>query len=136
MIAALMGFSNTLAAAKDTSVYGSAAWNEAITDLLLLMAPAMPHISEELWTRLGQPYSIHTQDWPEGDPELAKEEVVEIAVQVNGKIRDRLQVAADANEELLESVALASPGVQKWLEHKTVRKVIVVPGRMVNIVAK
>ena len=90
MIAALMGFSNTLAEAKETAVYGTAAWDEAVAALLLLMAPAMPHISEELWPRLGKPYSIHTQAWPLGDPELAKAESVEIAIQINGKMRDRI----------------------------------------------
>ncbi|NOX62909.1 MAG: leucine--tRNA ligase [Chloroflexi bacterium] len=135
MIAALMGFSNTLIAAKETPVYGTEAWDEAITSLLLMMAPAMPHISEELWARLGKPYSIHQQPWPEGDPELAKEEVVEIAIQVNGKVRDRIQVAVDADKAGIEAAALASPRVQKWTAGKTIRKVIVVPGRMVNIVA-
>ncbi|HEY52338.1 MAG TPA: leucine--tRNA ligase, partial [Caldilineae bacterium] len=135
MIAALMGFSNTLVEAKKTAVYGTEAWDEAITSLLLLMAPAMPHISEELWSRLDKPYSIHTQSWPVGDTELAKEDVVEIAIQVMGKVRDRIEVPADADKATLEAAALASERVQKWIEGKTVRKVIVVPGRMVNIVA-
>lgn len=134
MIAALMAFSNTLTAAKGTAVYGSEAWDEAITSLLLMMAPAMPHISEELWARLGKPFSIHTQPWPEGDPELAKEEVIEIPIQINGKVRDRIEVAADADRATIEAVALASAKVQKWIGDKSVRKVIVVPGRMVNIV--
>ena len=135
MIAALMGFSNTLVEAKKTAVFGTEAWDEAIASLLLLMAPAMPHISEELWSRLAKPYSIHTQAWPVGDPELAKEDVVEIAIQVMGKVRDRIEVPADADKARLEEAALASERVQKWIEGKTIRKVIVVPGRMVNIVA-
>lgn len=135
LVATLMGYTNALSEARDTAVYGVAAWDEAISSLLLVMAPAMPHISEELWSRLGKPYSIHTQAWPQADPELAKAEEVEIAVQINGKVRDRLQVAADAAEADVQAAALASPGVQKWLEGVTVRKVVVVPGRMVNIVA-
>ncbi|MCP4196210.1 MAG: leucine--tRNA ligase [Proteobacteria bacterium] len=135
MVAALMGFSNTLADVKESVVCGTDAWDEAITTLLLLMAPAMPHVTEELWSRLGKPYSIHQQSWPEGDPELAKEDVVEIALQVNGKVRDRIEIAADADKAELEASALASEKVQKWIAGKTLRKVIVVPGRMVNVVA-
>jgi len=134
MIAALMGFSNTLIEAKKTAVVGTAAWAEAISALLRMMAPAMPHISEELWARIGQPYSIHTQSWPAGDPALAKAEVVEIAIQVNGKVRDHIEIAAEADEAAIEAAALASERVQQWIGGKAVRKVIVVPGRMVNIV--
>lgn len=94
----------------------------------------MPHISEELWRRIGRPYSIHQQPWPVANPDLAKEDVVEMAVQVNGKVRDRIEVAADTPEADVQAAALASAGVQKWIEGKAVRKVIVVPGRTVNIV--
>ncbi|MCO6452075.1 MAG: leucine--tRNA ligase [Caldilineales bacterium] len=135
MIAALMGFSNTLIEAKKTAVYGTEAWDEAISALLQMMAPAMPHISEELWARSGGRYSVHTQSWPVGDPELAKEDVVEIAIQINGKVRDRIEIAADADKATIEAAAMANDRVQKWLDGQTVRKVIVVPGRMVNIVA-
>lgn len=136
MIAALMAFSNTLAQAKTTSVYGTAAWDEAITTLLLLLAPATPHIAEELWAQLGKPYSIHTQAWPQADPELVKAEMIELPIQVNGKVRDRITVAADADEQVVQAAALASPQVQKWLNGRTVRKVIVVPRRLVNIVTE
>ncbi len=134
MIAALMAFSNTLSTAKETAVYGTPAWDEAITSLLLMMAPAMPHISEELWERLGKPFSIHLQAWPEADPELAKEDVVEMPIAVNGKVRDRIQASAEATPAELEAAALASEKIQRWIAGKNVRKVIAVPGRMVNIV--
>jgi len=136
MIAALMAFSNTLAQARETPVYGSAAWDEAIESLLLMMAPAMPHISEELWAQLGKPYSIHTQAWPQADPELAKEDEVEIAIQVNGKVRDRITVSAETDKAELEKQALASERAQKWVGDKPIRKIIVVPGRLVNIIAR
>ncbi len=134
MIAALMAFSNTLAQVKTTPVYGTAAWDEAITTLLLLLAPATPHITEELWARLGKPYSIHTQSWPQADPELLQVEMVELPVQVNGKVRDRITVAADADESTIQEAALTNPQVQKWLNGRTVRRVIIVPRRLVNIV--
>lgn len=136
MIAALMAFTNTLVQAKNTPVYGTPAWDEAITTLLLLLAPATPHIAEELWAQLGKPYSIHTQSWPQADPELVKVEMVELPIQVNGKVRDRITVAADADEQTVQEAALASPQVQKWLNGRTVRKVIVVPRRLVNIVTE
>jgi leucyl-tRNA synthetase len=105
-----------------------------VEKLLLMMAPATPHIAEELWARLENPYSIHTQDWPEFDPLLAKEEEITLVLQVNGKVRDRVQVAADISEADAQSTALASPAVQRYLEGQEPKNVIVVPGRLVNVV--
>ncbi|RME57984.1 MAG: leucine--tRNA ligase, partial [Caldilineae bacterium] len=102
--------------------------------LLLMMAPIFPHISEELWHRIGNEESVHLQRWPEGDPEKAKEEDVTVVVQVNGRVRDKLVVAPDTDKAALEQMALASENVQKWLDGKQVRKVIVVPNRLVNVV--
>ena len=108
--------------------------NDAIETLLLLMAPVTPHIAEEMWERLGKPYSIHNQAWPEFDPELTKEEEITLSVQVNGKVRDRIVVPADIDEERAKITALASEIVQRHMGGKEPRKVIVVPGRLVNIV--
>jgi leucyl-tRNA synthetase len=133
-VAALMELNNYLIKAKETSVVGSQPWNDAIRDLLLMMAPIYPHVSEELWHRTGHNQSIHLQSWPEGDPEKAKEEEVTIVVQVNGKVRDKLVVDPHERKEKLEQMALASPSVQKSIDGKKIRKVIVVPGRLVNVV--
>jgi len=102
---------------------------------LVLLSPFAPHISEELWSRLAKSDLVCAQPWPTYDPAQAREEQVEIAVQVNGKIRSRINVPADASRESVEQQALADDKVRGWLEGKTVRKVIVVPGRLVNIVA-
>jgi leucyl-tRNA synthetase len=136
MIAALMEYTNYLVKAKETAVVHTAAWDEANQMLLLLMAPSFPHISEELWARIGQPYSIHHQAWPTWDEELAAEETITIVVQVNGKVRDRFDAPADISAEEAKAQALATPGAEKYLDGKQPLKVIYVPGRLVNIVVK
>jgi leucyl-tRNA synthetase len=134
IIAGLMEFTNALQKAKNTPVYGTEAWEEAIETLLLLLAPCCPHIAEELWARTGRPYSIHRQPWPEYNPELAAAEVITLVVQVNGKVRARLEVPADITEEAAREAALAEENVQRYTAGKEIRKVIYVPGRLVNIV--
>ncbi len=135
IIARLMEFTNALQKAKQTSVYGTEAWEEAIATLLLLLAPCCPHIAEELWVRTGRPYSIHQQSWPRFDPALAAEETITLVVQINGKVRARLEVPAEITEEGAREAALADENVRRHLAGKTPRKVIVVPGKLVNIVA-
>ncbi len=135
-IANLMELNNAMLKAKETPLYGSEAWEEAVETLLLLLAPACPHIAEELWTRTGRPYSVHLQAWPVWDPEVAAEEVITLVVQVNGKVRDRLEVPADITEEQAKELAINSGGARRHTAGKTIRQVIYVPGRLVNIVAK
>ena len=134
VIAALMEFTNTLQKAKETPVYGTEAWEEAIETLLLLLAPCCPHIAEELWARTGRPYSVHQQRWPEYNPELTVEETITLVVQVNGKVRARVEVPADITEEAAKEAALAEPNVQRHIAGKEIRKIVYVPGRLVNIV--
>ena len=136
MVAALMEYTNHMMKAKETSAAQSAAWDEAIETLLLLMAPSFPHVSEELWARTGRAYSIHQQAWPAWDEELAAEETITIVVQVNGKVRDRFEAPADIGEAEAKEKALVTPGAQKHLGGKQPLKVIYVPGRLVNIVVK
>jgi leucyl-tRNA synthetase len=136
MVAALMEFNNYLVKARTTPVAHTPAWDEAIETLLLLLAPSAPHITEELWARLGKSYSIHQQPWPQWDEALAADEVITLPVQVNGKVRARLQVPADVTEEQARELALADERVQRHIAGKQVKKVIYVPGRLVNIVAR
>jgi leucyl-tRNA synthetase len=136
IIAGLMEFTNALIKAKDTPVYGTAAWEEAIETLILLLAPCCPHVAEELWARIGRPYSVHQQDWPAFDPDLAAEEVITLVVQVNGKVRARLEVPADVVENVAKESALADENVQRHIAGKQIRKVVYVPGRLVNVVVK
>ncbi|MFZ5918431.1 MAG: leucine--tRNA ligase [Chloroflexota bacterium] len=135
-IAALMALRNTMRAAKQTPVAGTSAWGEAVESLLLLLAPFTPHIAEELWQHIGRPYSIHLQSWPRWDEAVAAEEVITLVVQVNGKVRDRVEVAVDIGEEEARAKALASEGAQRHIAGKKVVKVIVAPGRLVNIVVR
>jgi len=107
--------------------------NEVET-LLKLLAPFAPHMTEELWHGLGNKTSIHLEPWPEYDEDLIKEDVMSIAVQVNGKHRSTVKVVATATEDHVKEIALADPNVKKHLEGKEVRKVIYVPEKIINFV--
>ena len=133
-IAAVMSFRNVLKAEAEAS--GSEVWNECLEGMLLMLAPIAPHITEELWQKL-KPVSgsIHKQPWPAFDEELAAEDLITLVVQVNGKVRDRLEIPAGTNKEETEQTALAAPKVQSYLEGRQIHKVIVVPERLVNIVS-
>jgi leucyl-tRNA synthetase len=133
-VSALMEMRNALQDAKKTELYGTPAWDEAIESLLLLLAPIAPHISEELWQHLGKAYSIHLQDWPTWDEAIAAEEMITLVVQVNGKLRDRIQVPVEISEKKAVELALASENVQRYVKGGTPRKMIYVPTKLVNIV--
>ncbi len=135
-IAALMEFSNHLSKVWAEGSVDSATWRECVGKFLLILAPIAPHISEELWERAGHPYSIHQQRFPQWDEELAAEETITLVVQVNGKVRDRIQVPVHIEEGAAQELALASPKVQAFTQDKTVSKAIYVPGRLVNVVVR
>jgi leucyl-tRNA synthetase len=103
--------------------------------LSLLLAPFAPHLAEELWEALGHETSLTYEPWPKADPSLLTEDLITIAVAVNGKRRDEIQIAADADEDSVRAAALALEKIQRFLDGKEPKKVIVVKGRMVNIVA-
>jgi len=130
----MMELTNALGSARDDGLAETDAYAEAVESLLLLLAPMAPHISEELWSRRGKPYSIHQQAWPAFDPALVTADVIELPVQVDGKLRDRLSVAPDTAPDEIERLALASERVQAYLKGRTPRKVVQIPGRLVNIV--
>ncbi len=130
----LMALTNAITRSREAGLAGSEAYDEAIEILLLLMAPITPHIAEELWERRGKPYSIHRQPWPMADPEWAAAETIELPVQVDGKLRDRLVVTPDTPAEEIERMALASEHVQRYLNGRPPARVIQIPGRLVNVV--
>lgn len=134
IISSLMELQNEMGRAKSAGAFGSKEWEEAVDIYLRMLAPVCPHISEELWERLGKPYSVHQQTWPQVDEEAAREDEITLVVQVNGKLRDRLTVLPSISEEDAKAAALASVKIQNFLEGKTPRKVIYVPGRLINIV--
>jgi leucyl-tRNA synthetase len=133
-IAAVMELRNVLLDAHKKQNVDVAAWNEAVEAMLLLLAPIAPHATEDLWVQRGKPYSIHQQDWPIWDEVVAKEDEVTLIVQINGKVRDRIMVPAGTVDNDLKAAALASDNVQKYLDGQEPRKVIVVKGKLVNIV--
>jgi leucyl-tRNA synthetase len=108
---------------------------EALEASVRLLAPFVPHICEELWAGLGHEGGIEAAGWPTWDETALVEDEKTIVVQVNGKVRGKVTVAADADNEAVQNAALAEGNVIRFLEGKTVRKVVVVPGRLVNIVA-
>ena len=135
VISSLMELLNEMYKAREAGAAGSAEWEEAKKIYLKMMAPVAPYITEELWTEhFGKPYSIHRQLWPQVDEAAAKNDVIEIPVQINGKVRDRITVAADASEEEIKSAVLVSEVIQKHLEGKEPKKVIVVKGKLVSLV--
>ena len=133
-IASVMELRNALLDAQKRQNVEVAAWTEAVEAMLLLLSPIAPHVTEDLWVERGKPYSIHQQDWPTWDEAVAKEDEVTLIVQINGKVRDRITVPAGTADDELKAAALASENVQKHLDGQEPRKVIVVKGRLVNIV--
>jgi leucyl-tRNA synthetase len=133
VVSSLMEYTNALYRLREATE-GSAAWNEAVDTLLLLTAPVAPHIAEELWAIRGNPYSVHQQAWPAFDAAMTVEDEIEIVVQVNGKVRDRIRVKPGATQPTAVSQALKSPKVVEALGGKSPSKVIYVPGKLVNVV--
>ena len=134
MLAALMEYTNYLGKLQESGSVSAELWQESIKTLLLLLAPSAPHITEELWTGTGLPYSIHNQSWPKWDPELAKEEALTLVIQINGKLRDKVEVPVTISESEAKELALGREKIVAYLDNKAPRKVIYVPGKLINIV--
>ncbi len=134
IVAALMELMNEIYKVRSQNIYGSPLWEEVTDIYLKMIAPIAPHLAEELWAQQGKPFSVHLQSWPEVDEEAAKEDEIDLIVQVNGKLRDKITVPVGISDEKAEALAMASETVQKFIEGKPVRKVIVVQGKLVNIV--
>lgn len=137
-IAALMTYLNTIGdVSKKLSVddASSLVLSEAVESLVLLLAPMAPHSADELWDGLGFGNFTYQADWPKYSPALAKNDSVTVAVQVNGKLRDTMEVPAETSKEQLEEMAMALDKVKAHCDGKEVKKVVVIPGKLVNIVA-
>ncbi|MCP1728557.1 leucyl-tRNA synthetase [Natronospira proteinivora] len=133
-IAAVMELMNAVGRFKGDSDQGRAVVREALESSVLVLSPIVPHITQALWEALGHEGAIVDAAWPQHDPDALKKDELEIAVQVKGKLRARIQVPADADKQTIEDMALADENVQRHVEGKEIRKVIVVPGKLVNIV--
>jgi len=134
MLAFLMEYTNYLVKLKEGRIVDNAAWREAIDTLLLLLAPSVPHLAEELWERTGHKYSIHNQSFPSWDENLVVEEMITLVIQVNGKLRDRVTAPVAISEPEARELALTSERVRAHTDGKKIKDVIYVPGRLVNIV--
>lgn len=128
-IAGLMELRNSLKAAIKTGKLGEAMWQEAVRALVLMMAPITPHISEELWMRLGYEFSVHQQDYPTFDPEKAKEDKVNLVVMINGKPRQNIPVSIDIAKDKAVDIALTSDSAKRALNGNEPKKVIFIPSR-------
>jgi leucyl-tRNA synthetase len=143
-IAAIMEFVNHLQKffegwinhTHDPSAKGQALFEEAMETLILLLSPFAPHIAEEMWEQMGHSEATHQAVWPEYNEEFLRADEIEIVVQVNGKVRQKLSVPAEIDEESLKAQSLGDPRIQEWTNGKEVKKVIVVPKKLINIVVK
>jgi leucyl-tRNA synthetase len=135
-IAAIMELCNELGKLDADNEQSRAVTGEALHAVVLMLCPIVPHICHELWQALGEDGDILNASWPDVDEAALARDSIEIVVQVNGKVRAKMEVAADADKSSIEAQAVAQDNVQRFLEGVTVRKVIVVPGKLVNIVAK
>jgi len=134
-IAAVMELTNEISKFKDESDNGHAVMQEALDAMVLMLSPIVPHFSHAMWQSLGHETAVIDEAWPEADESALVQDSIELMVQVNGKLRSKIKVAADADNETIEAIAQSDSNVQTHIEGKTVRKIIVVPGRLVNIVA-
>ena len=133
-IAANMELINALYKFEDDTPQGRAVMQEALEAVTLMLAPIVPHIAHTLWQALGHSDAVIDRPWPAADESALVRDVVELVVQVNGKLRGRIQVAASAGREEIEQLALTEENVQRFVTDKAVKKIVVVPGRLVNIV--
>jgi leucyl-tRNA synthetase len=107
---------------------------QQLKNLLLILAPFAPHITEELWHNLGAKNSIHIQSWPKYDEKLIKEETFTLIIQINGKIRDKIEAKADISEKEAKELALSSEKIKKWIAGQEIKKTIFIPRKLINIV--
>jgi leucyl-tRNA synthetase len=133
-VAASMELLNAITRFDDDSEAGRTVVREALEAVVLMLSPIVPHICHALWATLGHKTALIDIPWPEVDEAALEADMVEIVIQVNGKLRGRISVAANADNDAIGAQALADPNVQRFVEGKEIRKTIVVPGRLVNIV--
>ncbi len=134
LVSALMEFFNELSSLQQSGGWHTATFHRSLDTFMLLLAPLAPHISEELWQLSGHSGSVHRQAWPTWNADLAREEIVQLAVQVNGKLRAVIAAPRNAGQDEIEALARADEKVKQYLENAQVVKVVYVPGKILNIV--
>ena len=135
-ISSLMQYTNHLTDKRSDSSISNDTWRECLNKLLVLMAPIAPHLSEELWEMSGNKFSVHQQKWPDYDDQLAADEKITLVVQVNGKLRDKIEAPLTISEDEAKDLAMASEKIKIQIAGNDIMKVISVPGRRVKIVVK
>ncbi|MFL6232469.1 MAG: class I tRNA ligase family protein, partial [Thermoanaerobaculia bacterium] len=135
-VAALMELSNSLGRALEEKTASRLACEQAFDTLVQLLHPLAPHVTEELWERRGYTESLLDTSWPEHDEAKLRRERIHLVVQVDGKLRDRVEVDATADEREVREAVLASPKVQEHLAGREVAKAVLVPGRLMNLVTR
>ena len=133
-IAGMMELVNEITSYEPESGDDSAVFRLAVEKVLLLLSPFSPHVAEELWEAIGNKPSIFEQNWPRWDEEAAKEEQIELVVQVNGKLRSKVIISAGTPDDEIKRIALEDDRIKEIMSGKPVKKVIVVKGKLVNIV--
>jgi leucyl-tRNA synthetase len=136
MVSTLMEFVNALADRQHEGTWHTATYTSALETLLVLLAPAIPHITEELWQLTGHTGSIHRQAWPAFNSDFAGEEITQVPVTVDGKVREVLAIPIDASEAEVRELALGQPRVQQFMAERDVVKVVYISGKIVNIVTR
>jgi len=136
MISTLMEFANELSERQRSGNWRSGSFHQALEIVMLLLAPAVPHIAEELWQMTGHAGSVHEQTWPDWNEDLARDEVRQIPVQVDGKVRGVVELAVDATQEEAEEEVFSRGGIQQRIAGREVEKVFYVPGKIFSIVTK
>ncbi len=135
-LAALMECNNTLIKQQNEEVARSAAYRRTLETMLQLLAPMAPHITEELWQQTGHSGSIHTTSWPAYEEAMTQDESFTLVVQINGKVRERVEVPAGISEKEVRTLVLSNPRVVSFIGDSTVHKVIYIPGRLANVVVR
>ena len=131
-ISELMKFCNAIS--QDFKNISSNLKKILLKNLCILLAPFSPHISEELWHLLGSNESVHSQNWPQYDPKSIIMNSYELVIQINGKVRDKINISTDASEDIIKQKSLERPNIIKWIDNKEIRKIIIVKGKIINIV--
>jgi leucyl-tRNA synthetase len=127
----LVQFSSEESSKKNGCLF---AVKEAMRSLILLLAPFVPHIAEEMWEEIGEESSVFDHAWPKFDPQVAQKDEIVVVIQVNGKVRSRLMLSSDSNDEEIKQAALNDPKIKEWIGEKNIKKIILVPNKLVNIV--
>ena len=135
-ISSIMELVNEIYKYKETEDVNAGLLGKATKELILILSPFVPHICEEMWQHIGQTESVSTMRWPEFDESALVRDTVEIVVQINGKVKEKLIVDANSDKEALEKMAMESEKIKGLLEGKSVVKIIAVPKRLINIVVK